>query len=160
MDGSVILQTLATLVGIVVSGVVGVASGKASARAQVHTTELTTTVQAEANDNEAAKQVVAGAIALSAGVRAELDAVRRDLAAEREANAAAREADRATRTRLIARIEQLEQQHVSDSGRITHLEEELQTTKRANAELRDQLDGLARQTRPRGTRSRKDDPPA
>lgn len=151
------LQAVLTLVGVLASGAVGVWSGRASARAQQHTAEVQAGVQAEANDTEAAKAVVAGAIALSAGVRAELDAVRRDLQAEREAAEAARRTDRETRTRLIQRIEQLEAQHTTDSDRITHLEDELRVTRSENAELREQVESMTRQTRPRNARTRKDD---
>lgn len=128
MDGAA-LQAVVTLAGIIISGLVGLASGKATAKAQQATATISAGVQAEANETKAAEAVVAGAIALSQGVRTELDAVRADLDAERKAN-------REQRTRMLERIE--------------HLEKE-------NQELRQEVAGLTRQTRPRSTRSRTDD---
>lgn len=144
------MQGMLTLVGIVASGYLGRLSARSSAQAAVRTAELQAGVQTEANDNAAAEAVVAGAIALSQGIRAELDAVRRDLDAERTAS-------REQRNRMLLRIEQLETQHEVDAVRIDQLERE-------NARQARELDAVKRRTRrPPQTRTRRDDddtPPA
>lgn len=138
------LQGLVTLAGIMLSGAFGRWSAKASGRATERTATLTAEVQTDANETEAAKAVVAGAIALSQGVRQELDAVRRDLEAER---AAARE----QRTRMLLRITELEEGHHIDASRIDKLERE-------NAQLHRELDVVKRRTaRPPGARTRGED---
>lgn len=123
-----VLQGLVTLAGIVLSGAFGRWSAKASARAQERTAVLTAEVQLDANDTDAAKAVVAGAIALSAGIRQELDAVRRDMDAERTAA-------RTQRERMLARITELEEQHSHDAARISNLELDNNRLKRSLAEV-------------------------
>lgn len=121
-------QYLVTLAGLIITGAFGRWSAKASARATERAARLTAEVALDANDTEAAKAVVAGAIALSQGIRTELDAVRGDLDAERTA---ARE----QRTRMLLRITELEEGHQQDALRISRLELENQRLKQTLAEV-------------------------
>lgn len=146
MTGASVLQAVATVLGLVATGVVGLLSGRASARAAVATARISAEVAAEQNDSDAAAAVVAGAIALSQGVRNELDAVRRDLDAERTAT-------RELRARMIERIESLEAQHDEDARRISALELDNDRLRRALAEV------IRERERDAGTRTRASDPP-
>lgn len=144
MNDTAVLQGVLTLIGLVITGLFGRYSARASAVATERSAALTAEVALDANETEAAKAVVAGAIALSAGIRAELDAVRSDLQAERQA---ARE----QRDRMLARIRTLEEQHDTDAARIDTLE-------RHNARLQRELDAVKRTARrPPGARTRETD---
>ena len=101
-------QALITLAGVLGAGLLGRWSAAAAARASERGEQARALVAGEANKNQAAEAVIEGAIALSKGVREELDAVRADLNAERERSNAERERSRAHRAECTAQIRQLQ----------------------------------------------------